>query len=251
MKFIRILKISVGAAGWVWMVLPVIVNGILNAGNGAGMVFFGCLFLWGIFQNKLNLKAQKARWARALRIILITGYAAFTLLFSVESALMLDAMYKTPPADATVVVLGCAVKGETPSKMLSLRIDAAAEFLEENPEANAVLSGGQGNGEDISEALCMYRELVKRGISEDRLYMEDRSTSTRENLAFSYEIIEREGLNKTIAVTSNNFHLYRASLSARALGLEFTSIAASSPYPSLATYVMREYLGIVAQWLVG
>ena len=81
--------------------------------------------------------------------------------------------------------------------------------------------------------------------------MEDRSTSTRENLAFSYEIIENEGLNKTIAVTSNNFHLYRASLTAQALGLEFTSIPAFTPYPSLATYVMREYLGIVAQWLAG
>lgn len=248
-KIIRILKITIGAAGWVWMVIPIAFNGILNAGNGAGMLFFGCLFLWGVFQNKLNIRTEK--WAKALRVVLITGYAAFTLLFAVESALMLDAMHKAPPADATVVVLGCAVKGETPSKMLRLRIDAAAEFLEKNPDANAVLSGGQGEGEDISEALCMYRELTSRGISEDRLYMEDRSTSTRENLAFSYEIIEREGLNTTIAVISNNFHLYRASLSARELGLEFTSVAAKSPYSSLATYVMREYLGIVAQWLAG
>ena len=251
MKIIRLLKILIGAAGWVWCAIPLAFNGILNAGNGAGMIFFGCLFLWGIFQNKLNIKACKAKWARALRIILITGYTAFTILFAVESAFMLDAINKTPPTDATVVVLGCSVKGEAPSKMLSLRIDAAAEFLESNPEANAVLSGGQGPGEDITEALCMYRELVARGISEDRLYMEDRSTSTRENLAFSYEIIESEGLNKTIAVTSNNFHLYRASLTAQALGLEFTSIPAFTPYPSLATYVMREYLGIVAQWLAG
>ncbi len=250
-KIIRILKITIGAAGWVWMVIPVIFNGILNAGNGAGMLFFGCLFLWGIFQNKLNQKTKNAKWAWALRIVLITGYTAFTLLFAVESALMLDAIYAAPPTDATVVVLGCSVKGETPSLMLRYRIDTAEKFLKENPEANAVLSGGQGPGEDISEALCMYRELTARGIDGDRLYMENRSTSTIENVNFSKEIIDREGLNTTVAVVSNNFHLYRASLVVRDAGLTYSGLPAFSPYPSLATYIMREYLGILAQWLAG
>lgn len=251
MKAIRILKILIGAAGWVWMVIPVIFNGILNAGNGAGMLFFGCLFLWGIFQDRLNKKARTAKWAKALRVILITGYAAFTVLFSVESALMLDAVYSTPPSDATVIVLGCSVKGETPSLMLRYRIDTAEEFLKANPDSAAVLSGGQGPGEDISEALCMYRELTARGIDSSRLYMEDRSTSTIENVNFSKEIIDREGLNTTVAIVSNNFHLYRASLVVRDAGLTYSGLPAFSPYPSLATYIMREYLGIVAQWLVG
>ena len=164
---------------------------------------------------------------------------------------MINAVNKAPENDVTVVVLGCAVKGETPSQMLRLRIDAAEEFLKENPEAKAVLSGGQGSGEDISEALCMYRALIERGIDADRLYMEDKSTSTRENLAFSAEIIEQEGLSKNIAIVSNNFHLYRASLSAKALGLDYSGIPAFTPYPLLATYVMREYLGILAQWITG
>ena len=135
--------------------------------------------------------------------------------------------------------------------MLRLRLDAAEEFLKENPDTKAILSGGQGPGEDITEALCMYRELVKRGISEDRLYMEDRSTSTRENIAFSKEIIEKEGLNTKVAVVSNNFHLYRASISVKNAGLEFFSVSAFSPYPLLGTYVMREFMGILAQWVAG
>ena len=248
---IRILKILIGAAGWIWMMLPVVFSGIINAGNGAGLLFFGCLFLWGIFQNKLNIKARSAKWAKALRCILITGYLAFTLLFAVEGALMINAANKTPPSDATVIVLGCGVKGEEPSQMLRLRIDAAEEFLKANPDSKAILSGGQGSGEDISEALCMHRELVKRGIAEDRLYMEDQSTNTRENIAFSKEIIDKEGLNTTVAVVSNNFHLYRASLSVKNADLEFFSVSAFTPYPLFGTYVMREFMGILAQWVVG
>ena len=251
MKIIRLIKILIGAAGWLWMFIPVVFSGILNIGNGAGMLFFGCLFLWGIFQDKLIEKGKAHKWAKALRGVLITGYMAFTLLFAFESALLLDAVNTAPPSDATLIILGCSVKGEEPSQMLRLRIEAAEEFMKENPESTAVLSGGQGPGEDITEALCMYRELTERGISPDRLYMEGQSTSTRENVAFSKEIILREKLNTRVAVVSNNFHLYRASLSVAAEGLEFYSVPAFTPYPLLATYVMREYLGIVAQWVAG
>ena len=250
-KIIRILKILIGAAGWAWMVIPVIFSGILNIGNGLGMLFFGCLFLWGIFQNKLIEKSTAHKWARALRGLLITGYSVLVLLFSFESVLLVDAINATPPTDATLIILGCSVNGETPSQMLRLRIDAAEKFMKENPEATAVLSGGQGPGEDITEALCMYRELTARGISPDRLYMEEHSTSTRENIAFSKEIILRENLNTKVAVVSNNFHLYRASLSVKAAGLEFYSVSAFTPYPLLGTYVMREYMGILAQWIAG
>lgn len=250
-KIIRILKILIGAAGWVWMFIPVVFSGIINIGNGAGLLFFGCLFLWGIFQNKLNKKAGTAKWAKIFRGVLITGYAAFTLLFCIESALMINAMNQAPPSDATVIVLGCGVRGEEPSQMLRLRIEAAEEFLKANPDSKAVLSGGQGPGEDITEALCMYRELTKKGVSEDRLYMEDRSTSTRENIAFSKEIIERENLNTEVAVVSNNFHLYRASLSVKDADLAFYSVSAFTPYPLLGTYVMREFMGILAQWVAG
>lgn len=250
-KNIRLLKIIIGAAGWVWMVIPVVFSGILNIGNGAGMLFFGCLFLWGVFQDRLIEKGRSCNLAKALRTVLITGYIAFTLLFAFESVLLVNAINATPPTDATLVILGCSVNGETPSQMLRLRIDAAEKFMKENPESKAVLSGGQGPGEDITEALCMYRELTARGISPDRLYMEGQSTSTRENVAFSKEIILRENLNTKIAVVSNNFHLYRASLSVAAEGFEFYAVPAFTPYPLLATYVMREYLGIVAQWVAG
>ncbi len=248
---IRILKILIGAAGWIWFMIPVVFSGIFSLGNAAGLLFFGVLFLWGVFQKKLLSFAKEKKWARALRGILITGYASFILLFSVETVLMINAINARPPEDATVVVLGCAVKGTSPSQMLSLRIDAAEKYLRENPDAVAVLSGGQGDDEDISEGQCMFNELTARGISPDRLYVEDRSTSTRENIRYSAEIIKEQGLSENIAVVSNNFHLYRASLVVKEAGYNFYSVSADTPLTLFPTYWMREYLGIVSQWVVG
>lgn len=87
-----------------------------------------------------------------------------------------------------VVVLGAHVKGELPSKALLKRLEAALDYGEKNPETKLVLSGGQGFGENITEALCMKRYLVKNGISSDRLILEEKSTDTRENLKFSDEM---------------------------------------------------------------
>lgn len=247
-KIIRILKIIIGAAGYVWCLIPVIFSGILNAGNGAGLLFFGVLFLWGVFQDKLNKTALNKKWVKILRGVLIGGYCAFTLLFAVESVLLINACNTSPAEGATVVVLGCGVRGTEPSQMLRLRLDAAEEYLKEHPEAKAVLSGGQGPGEDITEALCMQNELIERGIDAERLYMEDRSTNTRENIAFSAQIIKENNLSENLAVVSNNFHLYRASLSVKQEGMNFGAVPAFTPYPLLLTYVLREYLGIAAQW---
>ena len=250
MKIIRILKIIIGAVGYIWCLIPVIFSGILNAGNGAGLLFFGVLFLWGVFQNRLNRVAENKKWAKVLKGVLITGYCAFILLFTVESALIINACTTAPEKDATLVVLGCKVNGTSPSQILRLRLDAAEKYLRENPDAKAVLSGGQGPDEEIPEGLCMYNELIKRGIDKRRLFIEDRSTSTQENISFSLEIIEENSLSKNIAVVSSNFHLYRASLLVKEHGLSFGGVPAFTPYPLLLTYIMREYLGIFAQWIV-
>ncbi len=249
---INIAKIIIGATGWVWFMIPVVFSGIVNIGTAGGLLFFGCLFLWGIFGKKLRAKSRDKKGAKVFLYILRTGYTAFSVLFLIESIFMAGTLIKTPPmGENTVIVLGCAVYGETPSQMLRLRLDAVEKYMKENPDANAVLSGGQGPDEDIPEALCMYRELIKRGINEDRLYMEDKSTNTRENIAFSFEVIEENSLSENISIVTNNFHLFRAGLSVKERGVECSYISAYTPLPLLPTYIMREYLGIVAQIFFG
>lgn len=248
-KITDIIKIVIGAVGYVIFAIPIIFSSIFNIGTAAGLLFFGVLFLWGIFGKKLR-KSKDKKWARAVRGILIGGYAAFLTLFAVESAFMLEAAMRTPEKDATLIVLGCAVHGDNASQSLRMRIDAAEEFLKENPDAVAVLSGGKGQGENISEAYCMYRDLTARGIEPERLYMEDKSTNTRENVAFSSEIIKENKLSENIAIVSSNYHIYRATLSVEAAGYTCDTVPAKTPITLLPTYVMREYMGILAQWTV-
>ena len=163
---------------------------------------------------------------------------------------MAGAAKNTPDGRETVVVLGCRVFDNGPSLMLRTRLEAAYRYLENNPETRCILSGGQGSDEPESEAQCMYNWLVAKGIDEKRLYKEDRSTSTRENLQFSMEIVEREGLNRKMALVTNEFHCYRAFLIGRCLEIRPACIPAQTPGWLLPSYYLRELYGVVYQWIV-
>ena len=150
-----------------------------------------------------------------------------------------------PQEETTVVVLGCQVKPYGPSLMLQERLDAAYKYLSENKNIKCILSGGKGNDEPMSEAECMYNWLVDMGIDKDRLYMDDKSTSTRENLIFSKRIIEENGLNPVMTVITNDFHQYRASQIAETLGIKNYNVSGKTLITLLPTYYVRELGGIL------
>ena len=153
-----------------------------------------------------------------------------------------------PEADY-LIVLGCKVNGTTPSLMLRQRIDTAAAYLNACPDAIAIVSGGQGNGESITEAACMYDHLTAAGIARERILLEDRSTSTMENLRFSMELMKPDA---SVAIVSNEFHLYRAGQMAASLGLDAALIPADTEYPILtASYTLREILAVWKYHLLG
>ncbi len=149
-----------------------------------------------------------------------------------------------------VVVLGAHVQGETPSKALRKRLEAALDYGKKNPDAILVLTGGQGSGEDITEAECMRRWLTKRGIPEERLVLEDSSTSTRENLLFAKALTGCH--QKRTGILSNDFHIYRALQLARHLGYEQAEgIAASSDLILQPHSVVREIFALVKEKITG
>lgn len=147
-----------------------------------------------------------------------------------------------------VVVLGAGVHGTVPSLILQNRIDAAVEYLQENPNAVCIVSGGQGSGEDISEASCMYYHITAAGIDGSRIWQEDQSTSTLENFQYSLALIEEMTGQKPekIAVISNEFHLYRAGRIGEKCGVAVAGVPAKTSYLSLLiNYTLRE---IAAVW---
>ena len=162
---------------------------------------------------------------------------------------------KTDAPVSAVIVLGAGVNGETPSLTLRTRIDAAAAYLEEHPDVPVILSGGQGPGEAITEAECMRRALVRRGVDESRLYPEERSTSTQENLRYSRAILEELGVDpaRRVAIVTSDFHLCRARLM---WGGDTAAVPAHLPsalYFQCLTvnYFIREAFGLAAYFVYG
>ena len=153
-----------------------------------------------------------------------------------------------------IVVLGCMVWPNGPSPTLQNRIDAAYTYLEEHPGVIAVLSGGKGKDEPMSEAQCMYEGLLKKGMDPDRLWIEDQATSTWTNLQYSLALIEsRTGTRpETIGILSSEYHLFRASLQAKDQGVKTVGIPAPSTLVTQAiNHFMREVAGVWHYILLG
>ena len=198
----------------------------------------------------LTLLAKKhRRAAKILRIILTCCVCVGLAAAAVTGILIIKAAAGTPDTACDyVIVLGAGVNGTEPSLTLRERIDAAYNYLTAHPDAVCIVSGGQGNGESITEAACMYRELTEMGIAPERIWQEDKATNTRENLAYSLDLIDRNtGTRPTrIGLVSSEYHLYRAGLFAREQGLDACGIPAKTSWFSLRlNYYLRE---IVAVW---
>ena len=253
MNIFRFILGLIGIVGTVIFIAPMIMYGIVNIGNSTGVAMFGLLLAYACFMNKVN-SLIVLLWSNIVaRIAMCTvGIAVIVIAMFViaESICMVYAANKQPGEDVTLIVLGCKVDGERATLMLTERLEAAYEFLLDNDGAVCVLSGGKGNGENITEAECMYRYLLDKGIDASRLYKEEESTSTRENIAFSKRIIDEYGLPENIAIATSEFHVYRAGVIAEGLGYEYTSVPAKTAWWLFPTYYFRELYGIMYQWFL-
>lgn len=213
--------------------------GLLLCAIGAVILLFGLADA---------IKARFPKTAKIFRTILRLGVCA-VLLAAIGTGIWVGVCAggaDDPKADF-VIVLGAGVNGDVPSKSLSERLGATQAYLERYPDAIAILSGGQGDGEDVSEALCMYRWLTGRGIAPERLRMEDKAANTQENIRFSLALIEREFGAKpdTAAVVSSSYHLARASLLAKEEGLQILGVPASTDNPIyFCQMFLREIVGV-------
>ncbi|MCR4755632.1 MAG: YdcF family protein [Lachnospiraceae bacterium] len=250
---IRIILIIIVAIIGGWCMAPLVVGRIINIGNVTGIIVGTLLGCYGLFMPQINrgiVCLWTKRSGKAVLSVVVFFAAAAVILVVIESICMVAACHNVPASDATVVVLGCKARGERPSVMLRCRLDAAYEYLNAHPDAVCVLSGGQGPDETISEADCMYVYLTGKGIETERLYKEEASTSTVENLRNSLEVIRAEGLDEHIAIVTDGFHEYRAHLVADSLGIEHGAVPVHTAGWLFMTYYIRELYGIMYEWVV-
>ena len=251
-KTIRFFMIGAGIFFLLLFIAPLFAN-ILNIGNILGIAGSLLLILWGIFLNPLIKFKNKINSNKKGKIIFnigASGIIAAALSFFIALGATLASSTSNAENQNTVIILGCAVMGDQPSWMLRQRIESAYEYLEENPDCVAILSGGQGNNEKISEAQCMFNILTEKGIDEGRLYLEDKSTNTFENIAFSKQIIDDNNLSTDVAIASSNFHLKRATMVAQKNGMTAKRISAKTSTFLTPTYYVRDTLGVILEFIV-
>lgn len=151
---------------------------------------------------------------------------------------------------AYLVVLGAQVRGRKLSSSLYRRIEKARQYLADNPETIVIVSGGRGKGEEITEALAMRQYLVEQGVEENRIFMEERSTTTEENLRFSAAYIHDLGLS--IGIVTNSFHMYRACCYAKRVGYQNPeAVPAGCPPVFFVNYMVREFFALIKMLLAG
>lgn len=151
-----------------------------------------------------------------------------------------------------IIVLGSGLDGDKVTPLLKSRIDKAVEYHKLNPKSKIVVSGGQGDDELISEALAMSRYLLSIGIDAQDIIIEDKSTTTYENLKFSHQLIKKDTPRKDINIyfSTNNYHVLRAALYAKQLKINIEGIGAPTAFYFLPTALIREYIALLVKYKI-
>jgi len=186
------------------------------------------------------------------RIVLTVLLVIFAAVFTTAEIPVVRASAGTPGAEADyLIVLGAGVNGSVPSLSMVNRLTAARDYLNAHPACIAIVTGGQGTGEDITEARAMTDWLTEQGIDPSRIIAEERATSTAENLEFSFALIP-DAANARIAVCSSEYHLYRAEQMAEKLGYSVSGVPGTTTKPVLmVNYFIREGFGVIYMTLFG
>lgn len=175
-----------------------------------------------------------------LLLVLVAGYTGWAYTKMKEAA-----SRHAEPGLPYMIVLGAAVRGETMSWTLQNRMETALAYLRANPQTKVIVSGGQGEGENVTEASAMQKFLLANGIASERILLEDKSTSTAENIRFSHKLLTG---NRAVLVTSD-FHAYRALWLAGREGMQADILTAPTP-PIVRTQLwLREYIALGKSFL--
>ena len=147
-------------------------------------------------------------WRKAVLALLLAGALAFGALFG---AVMYGAYDHIQGEPRLMVIL---VKPWGPSILLQDRLDKALDYLEEHPDVQVVVSGGQGPDEPTTEAQAMYDYLVEYGVEPERIWQEDQSHNTWQNVRYTLALLEEKGADTSagVVLVSSGFHLPRARM---------------------------------------
>ena len=246
---ISAISLVVGVVSLLYFAGYVFWNGI----NNSFLYFWVLLGVFGISYavlHRIILQHGTVFWRRAEQVVMGIAAVCFVILMGIVGLLVSEGNEKPSDNADYVIVLGAHVFGERMSANLRYRVEAACEYLKENPDTKAVLSGGQGQGEDITEAEAMRRYLVQEGIEAERLLMEGNSVNTEENIRNSAKLIGDK--SKKVVIVSNSFHIYRAKGIAKKQEYKHVEGLGCKIHPySIPNSYVREVFAVIKYKLCG
>lgn len=221
----------------------------------SGTMFFAVWYALGAGLLGAAAALRTGAWRLVNPLVLrVVGalFACLVLVLAVAQGLAISQVgAKGEPDLDYVVVLGAQIYDDgSPSPVLRYRLDAAHDYLRDNPRTKVIVSGGQGPNEPYPEAEGMATYLQERGIDPERILKEPKSVNTLQNVTFSQELMDAP--NPRVGIVTNNFHVYRAVRIARKAGLhDVCGIASYSTPWYLPNNLLREGMGLVKDFLVG
>ena len=241
-------KITIFAAA-VLISLVAIRSAIISGPINNNTIFFTgiaiCLFAYGWFFDKLI----KMRWLTISIVsmfISVVAFAGFLAFYGSRQTATYDEEF--------VIVLGAGVRQGRILPVLRRRLEMAIQYHERNPYAVIIVSGGQGYREPYPESYVMARFLIDAGVPADQILIEASSTSTFANMLYSREILEmytQPGTDPTVAIITNDFHMFRSVSFANRMGIDARSYPATTPLLSKWTAYPREVAATIKMWLIG
>lgn len=228
--------------------------------GGISVMGFGTYFflIWGamglvflLLGTLLSNRKLMHRLPRWLKVTAVSLFFLGILVFAGVEGMILSQYGAVAEQGADyVIVLGAQWRIDGPSEVLRRRLDTAVAYLNENPDTEVIVSGGQGSNEPVSEAAGMRQYLVDAGISDGRILMEDASVNTFQNLVFSGRLLDPE--NDKVVIVTNNFHVFRAVHIAEKQGYKNVEGMAAGSLAGMAPHnLLREFFGVVKDFLMG
>lgn len=207
--------------------------------------------------NTIFLNQKISLWSKIPKVfrrsICIFISICLVIFVSVECIIIYNGFVHDKGKPDYVVVLGAGLRGSRITTALRCRLDAAVEYNKLYPEVPIVVSGGQGSDEDLSEAEAMKNYLITKGVNEDLIIEEDKSTNTYENFEFTKGKLEEIDDNKNITITviTNNFHMYRAKLLAEDIGFKCLRYPSPGHKVLAVNFYVREFFAVIKTIVFG
>src|ERR1700733_4619876 len=187
--------------------------------------------------------------------VLLSGYVSFLLVSYVSYAFVYGRITARRGADFVVVLGSGLIGGDRVPPLLASRLERGRQLhqaLAARPKASPMLivSGGRGSDEQVSEAEAMSRYLIERGVPAESVTREDQSRTTEENLTFSKAIMERFRPRYRCIVVTSNFHVFRAAIIARRLGVNGQVTGARTAVYYWPSATLREFIAVFLSYKV-